>query len=74
MDDASQSVSDRSGIIYIFPRQEPDVQQRQRLAQAEKDLLAFEWRYRGFGDDIRQMVRTARERLAERLQEASRPG
>jgi hypothetical protein len=61
------SIRDRDGVSYravaeILSSQ--DLQQR-LMAQAEKDLLSWEARYRSISD-VCEMVRVAREKLSER--------
>lgn len=63
------SIRDKSGVSYrtiADVLNSADLQQR-LLAQAEKDLLAFEARYQNL-EDICSLIRAARERLAVRRQ------
>jgi hypothetical protein len=65
------SIRDKSGVSYRTVEDvlnSADLQQRV-LAQAERDLIAFETRYKNL-EDICSLIRAARERLAVRQKSA----
>jgi hypothetical protein len=65
------SIREKTGVSYrtiTDVLNSADLQQR-LLAQAEKDLLAFEARYQNL-EDICSLIRAARERLAVRQKQA----